>query len=111
MNVDVAPSVLTIERLLVDGKNIETIIDGFTFHLRNLLLSRTCGDKISELGFVDEEVKRYSNQSQNISPVVISRMMANMIDVQNAISKNLNPQYYLEKYVLDSIIEVVKSKK
>jgi len=111
MNVDVAPAVLTIEKLLVEGKNIETIISGLTEHLRNLLLSRTCGDKISELGLVDEEAKRYSNQSQNISPVVISRMMANMIDVQNAISKNLNPQYYLEKYVLDSIIEVVKSKK
>jgi len=111
MNVDVAAAVLTIDKLMVEGKNVETIIDGLTVHLRNLLLSRTCGDKISEFGLVDEEIKRYSNQSQNISPVVISRMMANMIDVQNAISKNLNPQYYLEKYVLDSIIEVVKSKK
>ena len=109
--VDVASAVLIIEKLLVEGKNVETIINGLTEHLRNLLLARTCGDKIVQLGLTDEEVKRYINQAQNISPVVISKMMANMVDVQTAIFKNLNPQYYLEKFVLDSIIEVVRNKK
>jgi len=111
INIDVASAVLSIEKLMVQGKNIGTIINSLTEHLRNLLLSKTCGDRIIELGLTEEEVKRYINQSQNISPVIVSEMMAKILDVQNAIARNLNPQYYLEKFVLDSIIEVVRSKK
>ena len=104
-------AMIDIDRLLMRGKRVRTIIDGISDHLRNLLIFRTCINNISEFGFNDEEIKKYSHQSKSFNAALISKIMALLVDAQSAIYINMNPQNYLEKFVFESIIEVIKDNK
>lgn len=111
VKIDSISSTLTIEKIITQGKNVENVIEILSEHLRNLLLARTCGNNIIEFGILEDEAKRYIHQASSVSPSVISQMLADLMDVQRAIVLNLNPQFYLEKWVIQSIISVVKSQK
>jgi hypothetical protein len=102
---------LDIDKLLVRGKRVRTIIEGISDHLRSLLIFRTCINNISEFGFNDEEIKKYSHQSKCFNAALIAKIMGLLVDAQSAIFINLSPQNYLEKFVFESIIEVIKDQK
>jgi DNA polymerase-3 subunit gamma/tau len=111
VKVDCMSSTLTIEKIILQGKNIGNVIETLSEHLRNLLLARTCSTNIVEFGILEDEAKKYIHQASNIVPSVIAQMLAELMDVQRAIILNLNPQHYLEKWVIQAIIQVVKSQK
>lgn len=109
--IDVPSSMIILGQLITEGRNIDSIIRGLGSHLRKLSLARTCGKKVTELGFTEDEAKKYHHQSQKISPFLIDQMQDWMIDTQKAILVNLDPQQYLEKLIMKSIIHVVRSQK
>jgi DNA polymerase III gamma/tau subunit len=111
IKVDVPSAMIIIDKLIVKGKNVDVLIKGLNGHLRNLLLARLCEKKMADFGFIDDESKRYVHQSKDISPTLVAKMMDGLINVQKAIIVNLEPQYFLEKFAIDSIIDMVKSKK
>lgn len=111
INEDVTKCILEIDNLFCKGKNTDSIIKGLSTHLRNLVLARTCKEKMIELGFNEEEYKKYSHQATNMPPTLSLFMMEELISVQQAIAVKLSPQEFLEKMMLKSIIEMVKRKK
>jgi len=111
VKIDSMASTLTIEKIISQGKNIDNVIETLSSHLRNLLLARTCGSNIVEFGILEDEAKKYIHQASSVSPSIITEMMSELMNVQRSIVLNLNPQYYLEKFVIQSIISVVKSQK
>jgi DNA polymerase-3 subunit gamma/tau len=106
-----AEAMIDIDELLLRGKRVRTIIDGISDHLRNMLIFRTCINNISEFGFNDEEIKKYSHQSKSFNAALIAKIMGLLVDAQSAVFINLSPQNYLEKFVFESIIEVIKDQK
>jgi len=104
-------AMIDIDGLLIKGKRVRTIIDGISDHLRNMLIFRTCINNISEFGFNDEEIKKYSHQSKSFNAALIAKIMGLLVDAQSAVFINLSPQNYLEKFVFESIIEVIKDQK
>lgn len=108
MTPDVPKAMLKINDLVVTARNSEQIIKGLEEHLSNLLVIAACKENVAGLGFTEDEVKRYANQAQTARPIIVSKMLSMLIDVQRAVSLNLDIQNYLEKFVVDSIIEKAK---
>ncbi|MFA5599862.1 MAG: hypothetical protein WDA06_04620 [Phenylobacterium sp.] len=110
-NAKAHDAIKLLDGMFLTGKQIATVINGFSNHLRNLLLFRTCVKAIDEYGFAEDEIKKFSFQASQFSPLVIARLLNLLIDAQFAINTNLNAQIYLEKFIFESIIEVIKDKK
>lgn len=104
-------AMMTIDELLVKGKRVRTIIDGISDHLRNILIFRTCSNNISGFGFNDDEAKKYLHQAKDFNAALVAKIMQLLVDAQSAIFINLSPQNYLEKFVFECIIEVIKDRK
>jgi DNA polymerase-3 subunit gamma/tau len=108
---NVPAAMLTINKLMTKGINAENIIEGLLEHLRNLMTINACKQNVDGLGFTEDEVKRYASQGEKANTIFASIMMNLVQDVQKATALNLEPHYFLEKFVVDSIVELSKIKK
>jgi len=113
VDLNTAGAFKIINQIMLTGSNITNIIEDLQTHLHNLLIVAICKDEneLNEFGFTDDDIKKMTFQVQKAKPALVSYMLGAIIDIQRAISLNLDPQSYLEKFTIDSIIEFVKSKK
>jgi DNA polymerase III subunit gamma/tau len=107
---DVPKAMLLINQLMVKGKNAEQIIKGLEEHLRNLLTINACRQKVEGLGFTEEEIKRYAHQGKIAPPILVSFMLDMIIDIQRALTYNMDTQYQLENFVIKTLIERARQK-
>ena len=101
---DVSSGWRIINNLVTCGKNAETIIRGLETYIRNLMMIPLCKDISSEMGFTDQEIKRYVYQGSKIKPVMANEILKVLVEVQNAIAVNLDPENSLCRFVIASII-------
>lgn len=98
-------AIQTIEDLLSDGRDIQGIVDGLNSHLRSLMVAKICPDELQLLEYTDEEIKKYTHQSSEINLEVVLELMSMLVDINQGLSLNLDPQILLEKFIVQSIIE------
>lgn len=95
---------LAIQDLLRDGKSGKEVIDGLYYHLRCLLIVKTCGGDLTPFGFTEEDIKRYTNQASTIGVSTLLEMMRQLKEVSSGLRLNLDPQNLLETYMVECII-------
>lgn len=100
-----------VNHLLRDGRQANEVVDGLFEHLRNLMVTQTCGDDLASFGFSEDEAKRLRYQSEQAKLGLILAMMKLVGDVSRGLSLNLDPQILLEKFVIESIIEKKKAER
>jgi len=93
-----------VSELMVKGKNSEIIVEGLETYLRNLMLIPLCQDVAHEMGFSEQEIKRFVYQSRKIKPILAIEMQGLLQDVQRSISLNLSPEHALCRFIIASII-------
>ena len=107
----ISNAVIQINNIINTGKNVDNILDGLTEHLRNLLLVKSCKDDKGIFDFSEDEMVKYQNQAEKIKPISVVNFLNLLIDVQKAVEVNLNVQHYLEKFVVEAIVEHLKNSK
>jgi DNA polymerase III delta prime subunit len=105
-----AEAIKLIDNLITKGKNSDEIINGLEYYLRNLIIVTLCKDNVQKLNFTQEELKRLEVQSNLVKVGVVSKMIAFLIDLRRGILVNMDLQTLLTKFVVDSIIEVIKGR-
>ena len=111
VDLDIVSSMKTLNSMISVAPNAYSLIDGISEHLRNLLLVGVCKNNptaLGDMGYADDDIKKLAFQSEKAKPVVVSNMLGMMVGVQDAIIKNLDPETYLGKFALDTIIQIVK---
>jgi len=93
-----------VNELMLKGRNTESIVKGLETYLRDLMLIPLCADSASDLGYTEQEIKRFVFQSKKAKPVLANEMMKILVDVQKAIEVNLDPQNSLCRFVIASIL-------
>lgn len=101
---DSIKGIQVIEQIVAAGRNAEDIIDAFHMHLRSLMLARTCGNSMSEFGFSEEDAKRFTHQGNTLGIEVVLEMMSQLVDLNRALTFNLDPQVLLERYLIEMMI-------
>tara|TARA_Y100000034_G_scaffold135579_1_gene208096 strand:- start:1284 stop:2417 length:1134 start_codon:yes stop_codon:yes gene_type:complete len=108
---DTTKGLKVINRLFRDGKEVGQISESILDHLRRLMLSVYCKhEDMTNLGFTDQDVKKYVHQAgmcgknDEARTILITRLVGMMIDFQRGVSLNLDPQIMLEKYFLEAVI-------
>ncbi len=104
-----------VEKLLECGSTAKEITDGLHNHLCNLMLSIASKGDLSNLGFTDEDGKKYIHQAKTIGLELVLEMMSLVeSQINRPLFFNMNPQELLNKFVVLSIIErakIIKRKK
>lgn len=104
IKVNTPAGMQTIEELLKDGREAQEIVNGFHYHLRNLLICLTCGGDLSAMGFTEEDSKRYKHQADQVGLETVLQMMSLLVDFNRGLTLNLDPQILFEKYMIECII-------
>jgi DNA polymerase-3 subunit gamma/tau len=113
--IDIKPNyseaVKLIDEIMIKGKNSDEILNGLEYYLRNLLIAALCKENLQKMGFSPDDIKRLESQIALAKASVVSRMVGLMIDVRRGTIVNMDLQLLLIKFVVDSLIEVAKSRK
>lgn len=92
-----------INKILIDGKEIEQVIKGLVYHLRRLLIAKSCADNLAEFDFSEDEIKRFSYQSGLLHTQQIIDMIDLISEINKGISFSIDPQTLLEKFSIQAM--------
>ena len=101
---DVPSAWKLVNKLMLKGRNSESIVKGLETYLCNLMMISLCGSAAQDMGFTEAEIKRYAFQANSVKPSLANEMMKILIDVQRAINVNLDAENSLCRFVVASII-------
>ncbi len=101
---DAGEAMRIIESILCGGRDVGEVVNGLVDHLRTMLIIQTCQSTAKLLFLTEEEKKKFTHQSKDLSIPIILYMLDAISEVNKGIALNLNPQTMLEKFVVQSII-------
>jgi DNA polymerase-3 subunit gamma/tau len=107
----VAEAMKLINDLMLQGKNSEQIIKGLEAYIRTMMIIKSCPNNLSEFEFSEEEITRISEQTNKIDLDTILNMLNSIKEIQKAVEVNLELQYFLERFVLKTIMEIARKRK
>jgi len=102
---------LDINKMVVQGRNAEDVLQDLEQHLRNLNVINICKESAQQLGFTEDEIRKLSEQGKIAKPILVSKMLDMLVGVKKAVNLNLDIQTHLENLVIKSIIEIVRLEK
>lgn len=105
---DAGEAMRIIDTMIVDGRDVGEVLDGFVGHLRNLMIIKTCASTKGLLYLTDDEVKRYVHQlglmPGSNKTLLLLEMITYLGDANKGINLNLNPQVMFESFVVKAIM-------
>lgn len=104
IDTDVPKAMQTVDRLMRDGKQADQVLDGLQNHMRNLMIIKTCPSNFASFGYGEDETKRYEHQASNCGLELVLNMIDELVNVNYAITYNLDPQMVLEEFIIKGII-------
>jgi len=104
-------AILAVNRLLSEGKQADQVVEGLASHLRYLMLSKACGDSLPELDLTGEEIKKYELQTNQTPLSLLMEMISYLTNIHRGLIVNMDQQLLLERFIMDSLIFVVKLSK
>ena len=104
IDIKVPKAMQVVDRLMADGRQVDQILDGLQQHLRNLMIIKTCMSDFASFGYSEDEAKHYEVQASNCGIELIIELIDELVNVNYAITYNLDPQMVLEEYVIKGIV-------
>jgi DNA polymerase-3 subunit gamma/tau len=111
LDKDAAAGYKIIQSIFMQGQDVETLVNGLTEHVRNLMVLCTSQNTAGLVYLSEEEKKRYVHQYARMSIQLCVEMIRLLYDVAQGISLNLNPQTLLESYLVQAIMARAKIEK
>jgi len=111
VSIDMPKAIVTIDRMLRDGKEADQVMSGFWSYMRNLLLAKTCPTELQSMGFLDNEVKELEHQSKTFPMRTLLHLFNLAKEINRDISYNIDLQVLLEEYVVRAVVSIEEMKK
>lgn len=92
---DTKSALVSIQRVLADGKDAQRFLEDVTSYSQNLLLYQQDPDMVTqmELGIIDEQFQQLGEQ---VAPEMIYQIIDELNDVANSMRYSMHPDVYLE---------------
>jgi DNA polymerase III subunit gamma/tau len=110
INAKPSQSYIIVNNIFKSGKEAGSIVNDIYSHLNGLLLAKTCGGSLSEFGFTEEEVKKYTYQAKNIQGDMVLKIVSLLKDVSLGLKFNLDPDFLFNTFFIECIISYKKMK-
>ncbi|MDR1559742.1 MAG: DNA polymerase III subunit gamma/tau [Clostridiales bacterium] len=97
---DSASAIETIQRLVMDGRDISQFVADMIQHFRNLMVAAAVEKRTAALDYSPERVQRYREQGRKIPNYLLISFVNNFSLLQNQIKYAANPRVLLEVAVI-----------
>ena len=127
VTMNVPASMILVNNLFLNGKDVGSILNGLYEHLNNLSVIVNCSnstedclsklgynsldDFYSYLGFSIDDIKKYNYQLSTFKKehkIIINKFIDILAKVNAGIELNIDPQILLNQYVINSMIHFQK---
>lgn len=90
----------SVERITATGSDIKVFLEDLSSHMRNLLLTKSCGDCGDMLECTDDTMSRYLKQVKNLSQERLLYALEQLMKAQSDMKYYPHPRYMLESVLL-----------
>lgn len=90
----------SVERIAASGNSLTVFVGDLSAHMRNLLLTKSCGDCRDILECTDDTMTRYQKQAKGVSQERLLYALEQLMKAQGEIKYYPNPRYMLEGVLL-----------
>lgn len=90
----------SVERITATGSDIKVFLEDLSSHMRNLLLTKSCGDCEDMLECTDDTMSRYLKQVKNLSQERLLYALEQLMKAQSDMKYYPHPRYMLESVLL-----------
>lgn len=90
----------SVERITATGSDIKVFLEDLSSHMRNLLLTKSCGDCGDMLECTDDTMSRYLKQVKNLPQERLLYALEQLMKAQSDMKYYPHPRYMLESVLL-----------
>jgi len=102
-NKDLEGTLLKIDNIIQEGKDISQFIKDLIYHYRNLLIVKTSRNPVDVMDMDEEMVNRFKEQSQDISLDFILRSLDILTSSESQVAWSTQPRIILEMAAIKMI--------
>lgn len=99
-NGDTKGCMQVVERIAASGSSLNVFVSDLSAHLRNLLLTKSCGDCQDILECTDDTMARYQKQAKGLSQERLLYALEQLMKAQGEMKYYPTPRYMLESVLM-----------
>lgn len=99
-NGDTKGCMEVVERIAASGSSLNVFVADLSAHLRNLLLTKSCGDCQDILECTDDTMARYQKQAKGLSQERLLYALEQLMKAQGEMKYYPTPRYMLESVLM-----------
>lgn len=99
-NGDTKGCMEVVERIAASGSSLNVFVADLSAHLRNLLLTKSCGDCKDILECTDDTMARYQKQAKGLSQERLLYALEQLMKAQGEMKYYPTPRYMLESVLM-----------
>lgn len=99
-NGDTKGCMEVVERIAASGSSLNVFVTDLSAHLRNLLLTKSCGDCQDILECTDDTMARYQKQAKGLSQERLLYALEQLMKAQGEMKYYPTPRYMLESVLM-----------
>lgn len=99
-NGDTKGCMQVVERIAASGSSLNVFVSDLSAHLRNLLLTKSCGDCQDILECTDDTMARYQKQAKGLSQERLLYALEQLMRAQGEMKYYPTPRYMLESVLM-----------